>query len=823
MKTSRALLSSAVLIVLLLLLSYNPLYAQGFQEPTGHSVGKVRAVGNLIYMTLDEGVFGKETLFDLTKRTVKFTPDGAGYRVETLPLKWDADFGAELSGAQIALKKFTFPFSGKSWDSLTVGVNGSIAFPTVTAASATAQGRAGGGGAQGGGRGGMGGGITVGDRFAQLQDVARTLVNSQPAILVFFRLRFQGKPNTPSRYVKELDDRVVITWDVTEPYAGIQDWSWIPTENRFQAVLYKDGSVEMSYEKLNAKDAIVGLYPMVTGGAEQAIATLNGKENSAVAGHLNIQDVKLSSVRGMFLKVALDTRGAPLQAGDPGAAGVTYRVTFTPTSKAAAPAITKTAATGATTAKAAPAVQPVAWVVRAGGMGRGGNRGGAPTSYAASGPGVSPDVKVEGNTISFQGILPAELAKAGTITVAADVSTRPAAPAAAQGAQPVPAGQRITPTTVDELAPQAVKLAGLHSPEMDLSSLTAKDGPFPIVYESFHYVSKTTMMRDLPCTVIQGLGDNFDFLIYYSDFRIDDPEAGSSSNGPRGGDTGPYSVQGLRDRNGNPGAYGSQGRFQWEIIQPIYSGANQMQERSPEGVIAQRVGGPMTGYDFAMSQIAHELGHRWSAFVRAKVGNELIELGPTHWQRGLQAPVAFPYKRTVEASLMGGGVWQDNFDGTFTQLDDDYYVPATGWSYLELYLMGLATPAEVPDFFLLRNLVATGRDGNDHPIFKADRIKITVNDVIAAEGLRTPTPDKSQRKFNTGIVLIAAPGATSPKPDTIKRANEIAAKWIEYFSITTGRRASTTVSPFGPDKPAGNAVPAATKPAAVKPATKTGK
>ena len=152
---------------------------------------------------------------------------------------------------------------------------------------------------------------------------------------------------------------------------------------------------------------------------------------------------------------------------------------------------------------------------------------------------------------------------------------------------------------------------------------------------------------------------------------------------------------------------------------------------------------------------------------------------------------------------MGGGVWQDEtFDGTFTQLDDDYYVPATGWSYLELYLMGLATPAEVPDFFLLRNLAAAGKDANGHPIFKADRTKITVNDVIAAEGLRTPTPDKSQRKFNTGLVLIAAPGAAAPKPDTIKRANEIAAKWIEYFSITTGRRASTTVSPFGPDKPA---------------------
>src|SRR5438445_11571160 len=96
------------------------------------------------------------------------------------------------------------------------------------------------------------------------------------------------------------------------------------------------------------------------------------------------------------------------------------------------------------------------------------------------------------------------------------------------------------------------------------------------------------------------------------------------------------------------------------------------------------------------------MGHRWSAFVSAKVGGESIQLGPTHWARGLHAPVAFPYQRPVEASAMGGGVWQDNTDGTYTQLDDDYYVPATGWSYLDLYLMGLVAPAEVPDFFILK-------------------------------------------------------------------------------------------------------------------------
>ena len=106
-------------------------------------------------------------------------------------------------------------------------------------------------------------------------------------------------------------------------------------------------------------------------------------------------------------------------------------------------------------------------------------------------------------------------------------------------------------------------------------------------------------------------------------------------------------------------------------------------------------------------------------------------------------------------------MWQDNFDGTFTQLDDDYYVPATGWSYLDLYLMGMISPAEVPDFFILRNLVPAGRDANGHPIFKADRTKITIQDVIAVEGPRLPTVDQAQKKFNTGMVLVVEHGKTA--------------------------------------------------------------
>ena len=48
-------------------------HAQGRGEP-GKSIGSVAVRGNLIVMTLDEGVLGKESLFDLARRTVRYTP-----------------------------------------------------------------------------------------------------------------------------------------------------------------------------------------------------------------------------------------------------------------------------------------------------------------------------------------------------------------------------------------------------------------------------------------------------------------------------------------------------------------------------------------------------------------------------------------------------------------------------------------------------------------------------------------------------------------------------------------------------------------------------
>jgi hypothetical protein len=579
-----------------LLLCSSLAYTQQESAP-GRSIGAVSTRGNLIVMELHGGALGKTNLFDLVGRTLRFTPEGSRYRVENGALQWDSDFGPEVAGAEVTLHRFAFPFSGKRWSSFLVGTTGSIRFGMSEKDIRPDP------------YGHREAGVTI-DRFDQLAEVAGTLIDRAPAICVFLKPRMSGM-----RYGKELPDRVVITWDLTEPFGSLLDFTWFKTINRFQAVLHRDGSIEMSYKEMAAKDAIVGIY--------QA-----------------------------------------LSAGD----------------------------------------KPVA---------------------------------------------------------------------------------------------------------VHLSSLTRKDGRYAAMYESFHYLAPPKP-QDLSCTIINALGDNFDFLAYYSDFRVDSQEASTPSDGPVGGNVTEIGQTQYDQTQPVLDSRCTHGRFQLGFEQPVYAGSNEMQEGPPEGAPVgsshdmtfysrQLAEGSPDGkpvpYNYAVGHLGHEVGHRWSAYVSAKVNGEIISLGPwPHWARELQAPVVFPYSRPTEASTLGGSVWQDNFDGTYTQLHDGYFVPATGYSYLDLYLMGLISAAEVPDFFILRNLVPVGKDANGHPVFKAERTKVTMQDVIAAEGPRSPDVDHSQRRFNTGIVVVIEHGHR-PSPELLDRANGIRQQWIDYWATTTGHRASMTVNP----------------------------
>jgi hypothetical protein len=352
-----------VLVLCGLLLNLGLSHAQ--ENEPGHSIGKVSTQGDLIVMELEDGALGKNNLFDLVGRTLRFTPDGSRYRVENGALHWDSDFGPQLPGPQVTLHQFAFPFSGKPWNSFLVGATGSIRFGTSEKDVGPDP------------YGIIDGGVSLG-RFDQLAEAASTLIDSAPAICVFLKPRMSGP-----HYVKELPDREVITWDLTEPFGSLLDFSWFKTINRFQAVLHRDGSVEMSYKELAAKDAIVGIYPVLRDEQKHLL----------------------------------------------------------------------------------------------------GKRGG----------------------------------------------------------------------------------------EVHFSSLTHKDGPFSVVYESFHYLA-LPRPQDLSCTVIKALSDKFDFLAYYSDFRIDNQEASSPSDGPLG-----QAVKGIgqTQNDTSPGSRCTEGRFQLGYLMPVYVGSNE--------------------------------------------------------------------------------------------------------------------------------------------------------------------------------------------------------------------------------------------------------
>jgi hypothetical protein len=711
------------------------------QRQPGRPIGKVTTIGNLIHLQLDSGAIAPERLFDLDHRTLRFTPDGNGYRIENVALVWDADFGPPLTGGAAALTHFRFPFSGKTWDTLNVAI-GAITFGAMEGTGGRGRGAG-----PGGNRTGAGGSARAGfqmERYAVLQTVGRTFINMIPGIAAFTRVGLNGQ-----RYMKELADRAVVTWTLSEGAGGIQAFSWVPTVNRIQAVLHKNGVIELSYNDVNAKDAVVGVFPMVTTGVEKTLGAVSVDESPAVAPNLDLKKVTLSAIDGLFLKATIETRGAVLPEGDPGIAGVTYRIAF---SRADVPPADLSKAT-------------VVWTIRgvSGGRGGGAERGVVSPRYIASGAGAEPEVTVAGNTISLKGILPAELAGATRVSWSADVATG------------------TPPTVVDWVHVRTVALAGIGSPEVDLSAVTKKDGPWVVAYEGFHW-PEIPRAQDVACSVITALGDKFDFIVSYSDFRVDNPEGGTPSTGPRGGN-----VSGIGTNTNGLENYCSQGQLQWMYAQPVSTSAVQIQERSPDG--------RMTDYNYAMSQVGHELGHRWAANASAIVNGDTITLGPTHWAPGVHLPAAFTYSSPVEADAMGGSTWKDNGDGTYTQLDRDYYSPAKGWSWLGLYLMGLAKPEEVQPFFILRNLQRTGQqDAQGHPIYRGDKTAITIQDVIAAMGPRVPDVEHSQRKFNTAMVVMTMPGK-QPSKELIAAANNIAEHWITYWSKTTGARSVVTVSP----------------------------
>ena len=324
--------------------------------------------------------------------------------------------------------------------------------------------------------------------------------------------------------------------------------------------------------------------------------------------------------------------------------------------------------------------------------------------------------------------------------------------------------------------------AQVDEPDRDLDATTGTVAGN--LFEVFHY----PVFPRTPATVLSFIYErvppNDEIAVMFTDFRVDDLWNS-------GGGTGPVNapVQGIGALQAKPNRgdrYGSDNLL--TSMFPVFLGAENWTETGVGGGRAFRNAAR------GIRWIAHEAVHRWSShldFRNPRTG----EIEPLwqdscrcHWNTYLHAPAMFPVwpgysgGSYSEASVMGGEVWVENGDGTFTRNDDGFPLP-TGLSALDLYVMGMISADEVPDTFLLSDVQETNRSGT----VRATKVPVRIEDVVAALGPRIPPAEESRKEFRLGIYLLH-PEDRPPRTDLLARAQAVHAATVDYFARATDGR-----------------------------------
>lgn len=218
--------------------------------------------------------------------------------------------------------------------------------------------------------------------------------------------------------------------------------------------------------------------------------------------------------------------------------------------------------------------------------------------------------------------------------------------------------------------------------------------------------------------------------------------------------------------------------------------------RSPALMHMNRVGVLVNNDAIAAGHVVmHELGHRWLFFPSiGEDGTRSSVLNPDggHPAQYVDTRAAFPVYSAFDSSVMGGGWFGDHADGTFTSSAYGAY----GYSWLDLYLMGLADPSEVPPWFYIADSQPRLGDAYYPPgqrTFRGTRHDVKIDQVTVAMGARSPAYPDTQRTFRVAFVLLT-------DPDRAVTAGEVAllqqyrAVLEAKFPIATGNRANVTTS-----------------------------
>ena len=248
------------------------------------------------------------------------------------------------------------------------------------------------------------------------------------------------------------------------------------------------------------------------------------------------------------------------------------------------------------------------------------------------------------------------------------------------------------------------------------------------VFEVFHYPTVPKGTREVMSFIYGQALANDEIAVTFTDFRMDDLFSTGGGSGPINA-----SVEGIGDWQADP-TRGEHYRSDNLLVtmSPVFIGAPNWAETGVYGDHAFR------RFAKGVRWVAHEAVHRWGIdlqFRNPRSGRieDLFGVGcRCHWSNYLHAPAAYPVWPSYssepysESSVMGGEVWVDNGDGTFTREEDGNPLP-TGLSALDLYVMGMIPPTEVPDTFILSDVQET----DTWDTVRATKVPIRIEDIVA--------------------------------------------------------------------------------------------
>jgi hypothetical protein len=247
------------------------------------------------------------------------------------------------------------------------------------------------------------------------------------------------------------------------------------------------------------------------------------------------------------------------------------------------------------------------------------------------------------------------------------------------------------------------------------------------------------------------------------------------------------------------GAYATRGNPQVDGIASTSRGITRKSPRAPTLLHMNQLAYNYHSVEERASQVMlHEFGHRWLYHFQIEEGGDKTSaLNPVspHPAAYVHTPSAFPVYGEQESSVMGGGYFTPQTDGSYLAHAANY-----GYSWTDLYLMGLASPEEVPPWFYIAGsslpLEYWPADGD---VATGEKRDVEIGQILAAHGPRLPSAATSQRQFRVLFVLVSEQGVDATDAEVAK-LNHWRTLMERNFEIATGGRGKLITTFVRPGK-----------------------